>query len=454
MPKDMLRPNLSRRSPSGLRSALLYVLGSITAACVLSSSAQAVTLDDAVRAALAGNLDLRAAKYEVEKARGRLIQAGLWPNPSVEFGLRTDRLGNNEGERTVSAGFVQAFPITGRLKFAKQVSRVDVAQAMVEIRNRERLLIGEVQRDYLTALLLQRQIAANREFIGVNRDFVTLFEERLKKAEVSEVDVNIARVELQRVELETAVLGADLSARELALKRRLGIGPADALEVEGDVEALAAKFRPEKYRPTMVVNRPDLRLIELSVDRAQAEIRLARAEAWQDWSVGLDYENDRATDDPNGISPNNFSGIKFSIPLALWNRNQGKVHEQQAAADQARQQIEALRLSIRTEIATSIAQATKLREVVGIYQTTLLPTLSSTTDLLKKGFREGLSDATRLVQAQQQRATLRASYLTTYTSYVQALVELETASGGSSFLSKDFLIDRNAPAKGRSSYRK
>jgi cobalt-zinc-cadmium efflux system outer membrane protein len=450
----MMRRNIRRRPLGGVRSALPHILGSIAAMCVLSSAAQAVTLDDAVRAALAGNLDLRAAKYEVEKARGRLIQAGLWPNPSVEFGFRSDRIGNNEGERTVSAGFVQAFPITGRLKFAKQVSRVDVAQAMVEIRNRERLLIGEVQRDYLTVLLLQRQIAANREFIGVNRDFVTLFEQRLTKAEVSEVDVNLSRVELQRVELETAVLGADLSTRELALKRRLGIGPAGALEVEGDVEALAAKFRPEKYRPTMVVNRPDLRLVELSVDRAQAEIRLARAEAWQDWSVGLDYENDRSTDDPDGLGTNNFSGLKFSIPLALWNRNQGKVHEQQAAADQARQQIEALRLSIRTEIATSIAQAMKLREVVSIYQTTLLPTLSSTTDLLKKGFKEGLSDATRLVQAQQQRATLRASYLAAYTSYVQALVELETASGGSPFLSKDFLIDRGAPSKTRSSYRK
>ena len=437
---------------SFLHSTGAAVVGAF--AFVAVGSASALTLDDAVRAALGNNLDLRAARYDVEKARGRLIQAGLWPNPELEFSGRTDRMFSNEGERTLGVGFAQAFPITGRLRFARQVGRVDLAQAMVEIRNRERLLIGEVQRDYLTALLLQRQIAANREVIGVNRDFVNLFEQRLKKAEVSEVEVNLARVELQRVELETLVLEADLSSRELALKQRLGIGPAGGLEVEGDVEALAAKFRPEKYQPMMVVNRPDVRLLELSVDRAQAEIRLARAEAWQDWTFGLDYESERTKDDPNGLGSNNFTGLKMSIPLALWNRNQGKVHEQQAASDQARQQIEALRLAIRTEIATSIAQATKLREVVGRYQTVLLPTLSSTTDLLKKGFREGLSDATRLVQAQQQRATLRASYLTAYTSYVQALVELETASGGSPFLSKDFLTDRSAPPAKRSGFRK
>ena len=450
----MTRPKISRRPARGLHLASLRLLGLIAATSLLTNAAQALTLDDAVRSALAGNLDLRAAKYEVEKARGRLIQAGLWPNPSVELGFRSDRLGNNEGERTTSAGFAQAFPITGRLKFAKEVGRVDVAQAMVEIRNRERLLIGEVQRDFLTALLLRRQIAANREFIGVNRDFVNLFKQRLTKAEVSEVEVNLALVELQRVELETAVLEADLSSRELAVKQRLGIGPLGALKLDGDVEVLAAKFRPEKYQPTMVVNRPDLRLVELSVDRAQAEIRLARAEAWQDWSVGVDYANDRATDDPSGLDTNNFTGIQFSIPLALWNRKQGRVHEQQATADQARHQIEALRLSIRTEIATSIAQATRLREVIGTYQTTLLPTLTSTAQLLQKGLAEGLTDATRLVQAQQQRATLRASYLAAYTSYVQALVELETASGGSPFLSKDFLTERPAPPVKRSSFRK
>ncbi|MEO8351972.1 MAG: TolC family protein [Chthoniobacteraceae bacterium] len=426
-----------------LRVALAAVL--LGASFALPNRTSAAALDDAVRTALAGNLDLRAAKYEVEKARGRLIQAGLWPNPSLEIGGRTDRAFSTEGERAFNVGFAQAFPITGRLKFARQVSRVDVAQAMVEIRNRERLLIGEVQRDFLTVLLLRQQIGANREFIGVNRDFVTLFEQRLTKAEVSEVEVNLARVELQRVELETAVLEADLASRELAVKQRLGIGPGGALNLDGDVEALAAKFRPERYSPTMVVNRPDLRLLELSVDRAQAEIRIAKAEAWQDWSVGLDYESERTLDEPVGLRVDRFTGLKISIPLPLWNRNQGRVHEQQATANQARQQIEALRLSIRSEIATAIAQATRLREVVDRYQTVLFPTLTGTTDLLKKGIKEGLSDATRLVQAQQQRATLRASYLVSYTSYVQALVDLETASGGSPFLSIDFLIDRSSP---------
>lgn len=435
---------------------LAMLLGSLAAG---GQAAGALTLDQAVASALQNNLDLRAAYFEVEKARGRLIQAGLWPNPELGLSTTTDRPFNNEGERVSTAGFQQAFPISGRLHFAKQVSRVDVAQAMMEIRNRERLLIGEVERDFLNVLLLRQQIAANREFIGVNREFVDVFEKRLKRAEVSEVDVNLARVELQRLQLETAVLESDLKARELSLKLRLGLLPEHSLAVEGDIDALMAKFRPEEYPTTMLVNRPDLRQTELGIDRALAEVRLARAEAWADWTIGTDYQSEKTVVEPLPASADQLLGFRLSIPLPIWNRNQGRVYEQRAAADQARQQVEALQLSVRTEIATALARALKLREVVNKYRSELLPTLTRTIDLVRKGYNEGLIAPTQVIQAQQQRATLRTAFLVASTNYLQALVDLETATASSPFLKKDFFqpalrSESNEQRKKRSIYEK
>jgi cobalt-zinc-cadmium efflux system outer membrane protein len=413
-------------------------------ALAVVDSVPAITMEQAVATALGNNLDLRAASYEIDKARGRLLQAGLWPNPALEFSTTTDRSFNDEGERMSVAGFQQAFPISGRLHFAKRVSRVDVAQAMAEIRNRERLLIGEVQRDFLNVLLLQQQLAANREFVGLNREFVDLLEERLKRAEVSEVDLNLARVELQRLGLESALLESDLVARELSLKLKMGLPPEDKMALEGNVEALAAKFRPEKYQTTMVVNRPDLRQTELGIDRAAAEVRLARAEAWADWTLGTSYENERRVDAPIGLKSEEFFGFKVSIPIALWNRNQGRAYEQKAAAEQAREQFEAQRLSIRSEIATAMARALKLRDAVANYRRDLLPALAQTNTLVRKGYNEGLIPATQVIQVQQQQTTLRASFLSATANYLQALVDLETATASSPFLKKDFLQDRSA----------
>ena len=412
-----------------------------TAVCA-APIASAITIDEAVVSALSSNLDLRAAYFEVEKARGRLLQAGLWPNPELQFATTTDRPFKDRGERTSSAGFQQAFPISGRLRFAKQVSRVDVAQAMAEIRNRERLLIGEVQRDFIGVLLLRQQIATTREFLGINRSYVDTLTQRKEAAEVSEVDVNLAQVELQRLELETASLQAELSTRELSLKLRLGMEPGQLLAVAGNLDEIAQKFRPEKYQTTMVVNRPDLRQVELGIDRARAEIRLAKAETWADWALGMDYENERAQESDAGLSNDRFLGVRLSIPLALWNRNQGRVYEQQAAQEQAAAQVEALALTIRNQIATGLARARKLREIVNTYRSSLLPTLTATTNLLATGQREGLIQPTLFIQAQQQRGTLLISSLNAYSNYFQALIDLETASASSPFLKKDFFERR------------
>ena len=417
-------------------------------------SASALTIEQAVAGALRDNLDLRAASYEVEKARGRLLQAGLWPNPELELSTATDSTFNDEGERRSAAGFQQAFPISGRLRFAKRVSRVDVAQAMAEIRNRERLLIGEVERDFLNVLLLRQQLAANREFVSLNREFVEVLEDRLQRAEVSEVDVNLARVELQRLGVEAAQLESDLVARELSLKLRMGLPPEAAISPEGNIEALAARFRPEKYQTTMVVNRPDLRQTELGIDRAAAEARLARAEAWADWTLGSNYENERRVDDPNRLRSDQFLGFKISIPIALWNRNQGRVYEHKAASEQARQQFEAQGLSIRSEIATALARALKLRDAVGNYRRDLLPALSQTSSLVRKGYNEGLIPATQVIQVQQQQTTLRSSFLSATANYLQALVDLETATASSPFLKKDFLRDGTSTDSPKNSYQK
>lgn len=421
----------------------------------IAAPSRALTIDGAVQTALRNNLDLRAASYEVEKARGRLLQAGLWPNPELELSTSTDRTFNNEGERTTTGGFQQAFPIAGRLRFAKQVSRVDVAQAMAEIRNRERLLIGEVQRDFVNVLLLRDQLVANREFVGLNRDFVQTLEDRLKRAEVSEVDLNLARLELQRLGVESALLESDLVARELALKLRLGPASEQNIVLDGNLDALAARFRPEKYQTSMVVNRPDLRQIELGIDRAAAEVRLARAEAWADWTLGANYDNERKVDDPSGLRTDQFFGVKISIPIALWNRNQGRVYEQTAAAEQAAQQFEAQQLSIRSEIATGLARASKLRDAVGSYRRNILPSFRETSALVRKGYNEGLIPATQVIQVQQQQTTLRTSLLTANANYLQALVDLETATASSPFLKKDFLQQTRPAVRSReSSYRK
>src|SRR5262245_22536250 len=103
-----------------------------------------LTLNELTHIAIQNNNDLKAAQYNISLAKARLTQAGLWPNPSLNLLNTDDKLLTNEGEYTRSAGFSQAFPLSGRIGKQKNVARVDVALARAEIRNAKRLLKGAV----------------------------------------------------------------------------------------------------------------------------------------------------------------------------------------------------------------------------------------------------------------------------------------------------------------------
>ena len=429
----------SRRS-GGFHHRLVIVAS--LALVLVAPPLRALTLDQAVERALASNLDLRAAYYNLEIGRGKLIQAGLWPNPELEFAGNTQRPFSNEKERAYSSGFAQAFPISGRLAKAKRVARVDIAQALMEIRNRERLLVGDVQKDFLTALILRQQIAARDQVKGVNQEFLNISEARLKKAEVSEVDVNLAKTEVQRLQLVNDLLSAELGARLVTLRQKIGLAPDGPLTLEGDLDQLLSRFSltGAGFDPEL---RPDLRQTELGIDRANAEIALARAEAWEDWRLGFDYEDDRTLDAPGGLRTDRFLGLKLAIPLPVWNRNQGRVYSQQATADQARQQVEALVLTIRAEVAAAAARAAKLKEATLLYSQSVLPLYTQNIGLLKQGFGQGLIEFSQIVQMQNQQVSLRTTYFDAQTRYAEALVDLETAAATNSHLKKDFLQPRS-----------
>ena len=407
----------------------------------------ALTVDGAVRQALANNLDLKAAYYEVDKARGRLLQAGLWPNPALEIVGTSDKAFNDENQRIVTVGFNQAFPITGRLRFAKQAARVEVAQAIAEIRNRERLLIGEVERTFVLVVSNREQIAARQELLGVNRSFVDLSKKRLEAALSSQVDVNLAEIETQRLQQEIALLETDLRTNLSALRTRLGLGPEAPLNVEGSLESIAKQLAPRGNEVTFTARRPDLRSLDLAGDRARAESRLAQATAWGEPTLGLTYERDRSVDDPSGIKVDQYLGLRVAVPLALFDRGQGTVREQAAAARQSQAQIAALELSIRNEIAAARQRAQQLGDISASYQRQLLPLTNQNTDLLRQGYSEGKSDFSLILQSQTQRGALRTSSVDFVRDRVNALIDLETAAATSPHLRTDFLETRKSSGR-------
>lgn len=388
-----------------------------------------LTPESAVAKALADNRDLAAARFAIRQAEGRLKQAGLWPNPEFELSRQNDRAFANEGEYNFSTGFKQRFPITGRLPKAKGVARVDVAQALAEVRNQERLLAGEVLGRSRELLVAEEKLKANQEIQNIIQRLIEVSEKRLKVAEVSTADVNLAKLELQKLTLAQAAL---LNQQEIAatvLNRLLGREPKTPLQMSGGISAEFDTTATAEISNRALARRPDRQLAALSIDRAGAEIKLARAAKWEDWTVGFDYSRVNSQFvAPVGNKLENFLGLSVSIPLPLWNKNQGRISEAQATQQRAEAELAALDLRINAETQTAENQMRRLLDILRQYRDESIKLAEENIALLQKGYGDGLVNITAVVQAQQQYIELRLNYLETLAEFQRALTDWQTAT--------------------------
>lgn len=394
-----------------------------------ASLADRLTPEAAATSALADNLELAAARFAIAQAQGRLQQAGLWPNPDWEMSRSRETSLDLNGESKFSTGFRQRFPITGRLGKAKAVARVDVAMAMAEVRNQERLLMGEVLLRSRELIVVREQLKANEDIQGVIRKLIEVSERRLKVAEVSVADVNLARLELQKAQLAKAELLNQQETTRVELNRLLARAPDQPLEIIGAIEAGLDPARLLPVTRQAVSNRPDHQLAALAVNRADAEIKLARAQKWEDWTVGFDYSRDRSIfEAPVGTKVDNFIGVSLSIPLPLWNKNQGRVSEAQATEQRARAELSALELRIRAEAQSAENRIRRRRAILDQYRTESVKLAEDNLALLQRGYADGLVGITAVIQAQQQLTELRQASLEAVAQLTRALTEWEAAT--------------------------
>ena len=411
-----------------------------------------VTAVSAAEEALRASPDLAAAYAAIDAARGRLLQAGLWPNPALTLAGRSDFAFRNEGERVLGVDLAQRFPIAGRLARAQEVARVDVALALAEAREFERALIGDVQRTVYGLVALDLAIASRASVIRTAEQLVHAATRRRQAAEVSDADVNLLEIELARFEQEKRRLELDRGVAAVRLNQLLFRRANSPVEVSTklDESAFDASQTAEELAKAGA-RRPDLEGLRLESDRARAEAQLARAESWEDWTVGAGYESDRQvfrnepSVDPIGTKQDEFLGLALNVPLPLWNRNQGRVVEAQANERRARARFAARERAVEAEIEAARRRATELSRVAREYEESLLPRAQRNVELLERAYRQGLVAITTLVQAEQQLADTVLRRAETLGELRQAEVDLETAAAASPLLRTNPTPEENRP---------
>lgn len=387
-------------------------------------------LEDLTQLAIQHNKDLNAARYAIAIAEARLVQAGLWSNPSLNLNNDDDRVFSNEGEYKRNIGFSQAFPISGRIAKQKTVARVDIVRAKAEVQEGMRQLTAKVANAYYAAVVAENRMRQMSYLQGINQELVRVIHNRYHAAEISKLDENSARIEYARINQEKQLLQSQLIKQYATINHLLGQKPSNSLVIETTIRIPKALPPLGELINYALCHRPDRQVLWLTHQRANADRVLAKAERFADWNLGVGVQQEKII--VEGAPPQQADrtlNLSLSIPLPLLNRNQGRIMEATASGIQALENLNALNLAIETEVTSNYEQVKALKTSLLQTKSTFLGLGHTNVKLAREAYQNGQVAFLNLLQVQRQQNDIQMAYLTTAEQYFQSYVALCTAIG-------------------------
>jgi outer membrane protein, heavy metal efflux system len=398
---------------------------------------QGASSGDLIRHALQSNAELAAARFDLERGRARLRQAGLRPNPTVDFEYGTGRLIGSPGERGATVGFALPLELGGQRGRRIELAEAELAATEAEIADHERRLIGAVRAAYAEALAALRELQTTEDLNNLDLQTARVVEARFTEGESSKLELNLLRVEVERLRARRAFVEGKLQAAALNLKRLTGMAPDESLRLREDLSEPGLPEPPSSSATAIELalrQRPDLKLAQLNERAAQAGLKLARAQAAPGVTVSAKYSSDTGITDPPAPFtpvPDQSRRLSFgvSVELPLFKRNQGAIAEAGTAIAQARARREFAEQVVRNEVTSAYARYEAAQTAQRLFEQGVLARSNANISTLGEAYRMGAFRVTELIAEQRRLVDSQREYTEVLTERYRAMADLQTAIG-------------------------
>ena len=388
-------------------------------ACSLASPAFAqstgpasITLDEAIQMALQHNHNLLAARTTIQQSEAEETTANLRPNPSLfadwEY-LPLNRSGQNaqylhdstEGDLGLSYLIERGKKRQHRLQAAKDIT----AQTRSLVTDNERGLTFNTASLFVNVQLAESTLELADKDLKSFQKTVDLSQLRYDKGAISEDDY--LKIKLQLLQFEADYQQAELAKVQALsdLRQLLGYESVSPdYDVAGPFDYQPLKGNLEDFQLKALQNRPDLRAAQQGVTAATSQYELQRAIGKQDVTVQGNYSH------VNGINAASFYG---SIPLPIFNRNQGEIARTRFAITQAQEQEKATNGQALTDVRDAYEGLRVSDRIVLLYRSGYLDVAQKDRDIAEYAYQRGAVSLLDFLDAER-------SYRATQLAYRQA----------------------------------
>jgi len=387
-----------------------------------------ITLDEAIRMALQHNHALLAARTTVQQSQAEETTANLRPNPSLfadwEY-LPLSHSGQNaqylhdstEGDIGLSYLIERGKKRQHRLQAAKDIT----AQTRSLVADNERGLTFNVASLFVNVQLAESTLELAGKDLKSFQQTVDLSELRYTKGAISEDDY--LKIKLQLLQFETDYQQAELAKVQALsdLRQLLGYESVSSdYDVTGAFDYQPLRGNLDDFQMKALENRPDLRAAQQGVTAAQSQYELQRAIGKQDVTVQGNYSH------VNGI---NAATIYGSIPLPIFNRNQGEIARTRFAITQAQELEKATSGQALTDVRDAYEGLHENDRVVQLYRSGYLDVAQKDRDIAEYAYKLGAASLLDFLDAERSYRATQLAYRQALASYLLALEQLREAVG-------------------------
>jgi len=413
-----------RRFIRGVYLALLFTAGFTSQV----RAQKALTWDEVKVRFETNNPTLRAGQIGIDESKANEISAYLRPNPSLA--LLSDQIdpfpgGPSHGpfaywltSATVSYLHEREHKRELRLDSAQDATKIAVSNQA----DLERGLIFNLRGAFVGALQAKAVLKVAQDNLAYWDKLLAISRDRFQVGDIAQIDLE--RLELQRVQFESDLQTAEVNLRTAKIQLLMLLNdrtPVDQFDVMGLYEFSDQLSALDDFRQIAVENRPDLKTALQAVEKAQTDHKLAVANGSTDPTVSFDVGRNPPIDA--------YIGVGVSIPLRVFDRNQGEKLRTQLDIDRNQKLLDAAQAQVFSDVDSAYAIVNSNVILLRPYKAKYLQQAAHVRDTVRFSYEHGGASLLDLLNAESDYRSIELNYVNLIGAYLTAAAQLNMAVG-------------------------
>ncbi|HSY64160.1 MAG TPA: TolC family protein [Terriglobales bacterium] len=410
-------------------SVLFLLLG-----CGLKAGAQQALTWDQVRARFEqSNPTLLADRLNIDESKAEEITAFLRPNPQFSLSADGTQIAPNRGVWKPFAGTYEtpSFSYLHERQHKRELRRESAEKATVIAESThadlERTLLFNLRNAFVSALQAKAVLQLATADLEYYDHVLDISRVRFQAGDIAQIDLD--RLELQRVQYESDVQTAEVNLRTAKIQLLTLLNdrtPIEQFDVVGTFDFNDQLIPLDEIRKIALDARPDLKAAVESIDKAQTDHKLAVANGSTDptWSVW--YTHNSSNNNPFGI---NTLGVSISIPLRIFDRNQGEKLRTQIDITRNERLRDATEAGVLSDVNSGYATVSSNLTLLRPYKAKYLQQSVRVRDTIMFSYQHGGASLLDFLNAQSEYRSVQLNYVNLVGSYLTAAAQLNEAVG-------------------------